>query len=353
LLAVFTIEKDFTVTIENHRTKALKVAKEAINSCTPDESLPPLERLDAYAACLSRQVNATLEAKQEEIEFEKSVRTRMADKMVEYACTDPKSETTKSTRNTTWTFRDETTTTASGGGTAKRIRDVPHKVQVLFESDANTVMLIKDFFTPQQCQQLMDASIPVGGSDDATSSSSSSAATQQNRAVPLSAKDRVGSLLAKMYQLVLGYVQTGVEYTHDPMLVLQIHTPPAPPPKGTGKECVVADAGASAGECVTAASTSATTKATTVHKAADKVLAQLRVVCSRTEDLVGGAVHYPKAGVHVNPVQQEAMGYAVLTMYNDPKTGAREKDPFVEELVECPVQQGQLVSIVQDFVAPA
>jgi hypothetical protein len=347
---VFTIEKDFSVSIENHRTKALKVAQEAIHRCQPDATLPPLERLDAYGACLSQQVNATLEAKQEEIEFEKSVRTKMADKMAEYACDDPTMETSQSTRNTTWTYRDESSAASAGGGTTKRIRDVPHKVQVLFESDANRVLLVKEFYTPQQCQQLVDASVPLPAADGEASSAT------QSRAVPLSAKDAVGPLLAKMYQLVLGYVQTGVEYTHDPMLVLQIHSP-APPPstsKATGgEECVVSDTGASAEECVTASSSSSSNSKATVHKAGDKVLAQLRVVCSRTDDLKGGAVHYPKAGVHVNPSQQDAMGYALLTMYHDPKTGSREKDPFVEEFVECAVHQGQLVSIVQDFVAPS
>ena len=51
----------------------------------------------------------------------------------------------------------------------------------------------------------------------------------------------------------------------------------------------------------------------------------------------GGAVHFPKAGVHVKP---EA-GQALLVSYLDPSTGERHDDAFTSEFVECPVAEGK------------
>lgn len=393
---VFTIQKDFTVLVENHRTKALKIAQEAIDQCSIDTTLPPLERIDAYSACLVRQVNATLEAKKEEIHFEKSVRHRMGERMARYACgggdTSQALNTTEALRNITWTYRDEKSAepeavtagtapaaaAAAAAAGAKRIRTVPHRAQVLFESDHNALVLVENFMTEEQCRELVaaasSASTPVG--EEGTE-------PQQRREMPLSAQPRViGPLLAKIQQLVLSYapsanldlLENGQRRGSDPSaLSLQILKPPLAASSISEGEsaCTAATAdagGASAreGECGSSSTALSSSSGDIVYRAAAvtgaedgggssavAAVARLRIVCDASPDLVGGGVHYPRVGVHVNP-RNHPSGHAVLAVYQDPATGRREPDdPYLEEAVECGVRRGRLVVVAQDFFAAA
>jgi hypothetical protein len=259
--------------------------------------------------------------------------------------------------NTTWTYSEDVGGGSVANAGTKGARNVPHLAQILFESDFSSIVLVPAFFSAEQCQQLADASVPVEGSvtEDAA----------QQRHVPLSAKSEIGPLLAKLSQLVVAHAQTSAEFDRDPILTIQIQERLAPPPPtssdkekaGAGACATLSETGdpSAAGEC-SSERASGPDVGGGVHRrravAPDGgVAAQLRIVCPAS-DVVGGSVHYPKAGVHVNPADAHlGPGYALLTLYQDPRTGRREPDPFVEEVVECDVKQGRLVSIVLDVVA--
>jgi hypothetical protein len=357
---VFTVQRDFSVLVENHRTKALKAAREAIGRCRPDESLPPSERVDAYASCLSSQVNATLELKREQIGFERSVRDRMGERMAGYACRaeGPRDalNTSDPVRNDTWTYADETSAASVPAGSApaaaaraRRIRTVPHPARVLFESDRSAIVLVESFFSPEQCRGLLDAA--------ATDGADGGGGDARGRRLPASAPG-VEPLLAKIRELVLSYAPSAdVGGGRDPAMVVHVLEPPGP--VGGDTSCTAgagtaAAASAGEGECKPSSSSSSSSSPLAPPSArrvvaGEGAAARLRVVCGASDDLVGGGVHYPRAGVHVNPAGHPP-GHAVLAVYRDPATGLREpEDPYVEDAVECGVRRGRLVVVALDF----
>jgi hypothetical protein len=84
----------------------MQKAKEAVQNCTLDASLPASEAIAAMAACLEKRVNATLEVTKEEIDFQSNVRKDMGKKLASYDCGNTLLNTSKPVRNSTWDFYD-------------------------------------------------------------------------------------------------------------------------------------------------------------------------------------------------------------------------------------------------------
>jgi hypothetical protein len=87
-----------------------------------------------------------------------------------------------------------------------------------------------------------------------------------------------------------------------------------------------------------------------VTQTEDSVDARLLVTCTNNgiaadQVVKGGVLFYPKAGVQIVPVS----GEAVLTIYQDSQRGRRDDDPFLNDHVVCPVQQGTVLTLMDTY----
>ena len=300
--------------MEDHKSKSQKKAKEAIQGCQVDETLPSRDQIDALSECLMRKINATIDEQQEEISFQANVRKEMGEKLVLYACQDDKMNTTAAIANKTWTSVDE-----AGN-------EEEHLLKVLFESQHSSILLAEDALTEEQCQALIKVSEPTLYSGE--------------RSIPQSANDDLVARsalqrIADMAGQILG--ATFVYDKRDPLLYIQTHVA-----THRSEECElnVAD-----GTCLARFLSEDDIVARTVHAQAEDTAA-MQIFC--TAPALGGGIHFAKAGVHVNT--RESVGEALFILYTDMEQGSREEDPFTEEHVSCPVREGEMVAVF-DFYA--
>lgn len=332
------------------------MAQQAIGNCDKDRgsdaSLSPLERLDKYAACLAQSINVTLQAKQDDIDYERNIRTDLGQRMGSYACGDVNLTTSSPVRNATWVYKMQPIAPGRAPPSTK------HDVRVLFESGANSVFVVERFFSTSDCRTLLESSIPAPAENSKQEENDPLVVVVERRVLPLTAKPRITALLSKLQQLILDHLHTAVKYDHDPVLALTIQTGNG---KVAGEDCeAVTGGGTKNGQC--AATAAASPVGPIVRHATDQALAHVRAFCDASNDLVGGAIHYPGAGVHLNPADggstnnaptNPLIGSVVLTVYRDPDTLRREEgDPYVERVVECPVTHGRLVTVVEDLYVP-
>ena len=160
---VFTLNEDFEIEVEDNKSRSMKKAREALDACQRDASLPANEQIAQLAACMQTQVKKTLQKTTDEIAFQATLRQDMGAYLVDYTCDDPKATTTESYRNESWAFINPAT----------RVQQ-EHEVQVLFETEMTAVKYIPNMLTVEQCNTLLDATIVDN---------------QNRRVLPLEARD--------------------------------------------------------------------------------------------------------------------------------------------------------------------
>ena len=333
---VYTINEDFEIIVEDHKTRAMDRAKALVRDCNVNEltlsnkqyeSMSPTEQMTQLIACMEKRVNETIKEQQDEISFQREVRHKMAVKLVDYACNDTSLNTTESLRNTTFTYiagtnrpkalkaklkqQQESGQKSRGGGGPREM----FLVQSLFQSEKNQLLYIENFLSPQECDALLLHSDPQ---------------TENTHFIPLDALQQDGLVevaIEKIEVLIEKYLGKPISYQSDPLLVVSTLRP-----KGSGaKECM--------------ANIAAQGKPKK-HKG-DTDAAALRIFCETP--LVGGSIHFHKVGVQINTVK--AQGAALLAIFEDPDTHEREpaEEAFLEDYVECPVQAGDLISVYDHF----
>lgn len=267
---------------------------------------------------MERQVDATISKRQEEIDFQRDLRVHLGKKWANYACEDYKKaiRTTESIGNGTWSYFDK----RSESKYSKRAK---HDVSLLFEEGDSSIRLVHDFLTPEQCASLVEAaslSVPAEGKDPSTS----------QHLIPLENIGIIQSSIDKMEQLMTRYLEAKVQYDgKDPMLLLEKH---AAASVDGNKECVV---DASSGECKDDNSQQRQRRQVSLSPNANDQ-ASLFIFCSTPE--AGGMIHFPKVGVSVKP----KLGEAMIVFYE-------EGDDELRDTVLCPVQQGELIQVIDRF----
>lgn len=348
---VFTVTPNFLVELEDSHSRAVKKAKNALIPCSSSSAVldattqgnnnnkkQQKQALDELTRCLEANMNATITATQDEIVFQQRVRKDMAQRLLQYACRFDQQEesipTSISLFNSTWTFLDSHAT-------------VPHRItrnlQVLFESPHSSIVLIEDFWSPSECQQVMLSSQPALAVAAPLGSNSSSST------VPLSAKQGnadVQRAMLKLEQLANHFLKGTFNYQRDPMLQLYTTTWPEAimdndKKEGEEEECVLGQDGT----CLPHSHPSVVVEPKTPYNQISDS-ASVRIFCELPKR--GGAIHLPQAGVHFK-VSDMAVGTAVFMVYEDVETGVRDEDVFLKELVECPVKQGSLVQVIDHY----
>ena len=319
-IVVFTLDQDFEITVEDNKSRAMRKAKEALDECQRDPSLPVEEQITHLTSCMEKQLHKALNKTNEEIEFQKSLRTDMGKSLVQYTCDDPKAPTTESFRNESWTFVNPTTK-----------QKEEHQVQILFETEKTAVKYVPGMLTTEQCEALLDATEANG---------------ENSRILPVSAKKSlpIVQMLMKIQNLYKSFLGLSVAFSTDPLLVLESHK--AKPQLADG-ECAVCDddKDGDGTECAERPDNAA--KPDVYRKKlegdddqkVDPVSTTLLLVCSTGQ---GSALHFPRTGTHVATKQA---GDAVLVIHKD-KYGESEQEKFLQDLAVCQPWMGELVYVV-------
>lgn len=275
------------------------------------------------ATCLEKQVNSTLETSQEEINFQAETRQEMGELLVGYACLDTELNTTVTVQNRTWTYKNPAQSTGAGRLKHKSV----HRMKILFDSENSSVQLVENFVTPAECQAIQEASVP--SKDDA-----------DKLLLPSTAKGsaEIKSVLAKISSLIESSLGLEVDYDSRDTL-LEVYTQQ----KSTDSEQQCTAESKESGACVS--SDDAASGEITVTAIEDDISALLLIFCGAPAK--GGAIHFPRTGVHVNSAESE--GEALLMIYTDPATGKRDQNGFISEYVACPVQEGTMMAVVDSF----
>jgi hypothetical protein len=332
---IYTVDKDFLVTGEDHKTIARKKAADALSGCaidhSPTSSLSSMEQLDALMACIEGKIEATVQAQQEEITFNAQIRQSMGSMMVDYVCNDTsKLETSRARFNETLTFE----------GTEK------YDLQVLFQGRKDSkdigsrILLANDWYTPSEAEMLLSATRQKMGASDAL----------ENDEVT------VKKLLSKLELLVSHAVVYQPRY-RDVNLTVQTHSNQVAS-AGTGETTYSTCAASESPNGICAAATTTVTSRslavsvtasspTTTNATGGRPVATLFVF---VQDDVG-ALHFPQTGVRVRP----QAGQVLLAMYDDvrPNEGDSQNDPtttFVNEYVMCAPPTNDTFTVLIDEI---
>ena len=337
-MSVFTVWKNFTVTVEDHQTRALDKAKETVQQCLDDPtamSLDPTtsaeEQIAALSRCVEERVNQTLRETEEEISFQENVRLSMGQHLTKYICHDEENATlTTSLNNLTWNYQNPATQATE-----------EYNIRSLFDTSDSSALLIEKFLSPDQCKAL------ELHAQDSTNDGRASLNTVTTRSIPNSAKSdlNVVGLLLKTQS----YVKSALSHTlkfhvQEPLLTQHIRQAQNEPEERSPspldeKECSAGDAMVDGGmsnnqqelESNWVPSTSAGT---------------LFYFCSST----GGAVHFPRTGVHLPA--SDVVGSVLVISHNQiyALEGRTElADIYMGEYVFCQPQKKE--SILNLFVA--
>jgi hypothetical protein len=266
------------------------------------EGLPDLE---SWADCLQRKINATLDVSKQEIEFQAGVRKSMGRKLVDYACNDEDFPASVSQKNKTLNV---------GLGPIKN-----PKIQTLFDTDTTKIILLDNFVARSQCHWVKEKS---QASSEQIGKLSWTAITDV----------AINGIVARMYKAL----EQILEYQPEESFVGLVDRKKEEMDPSTLFEVFV--------------DTADDAKAMKRHLAEEHekqpLMASFILFCDTPKQ--GGAVHFPKAGIHVKPTP----GQALLISYMNPKTGERADDAFTSEYVECPIADGSRASVRYDIPAP-
>lgn len=285
----FNIEKDITISYEDARSRAMEKAKKVSEECPMPEAVEgEMPDLEKWAECLQSQINATLDVSREEIEFQAGVRKNLGRKLVNYACTDEDFPTSSSTYNQTLQL---------GLGPARN-----PKMKYLFQSETSKVVLLEGFLARSQCKWLKESAARSGNRLDWSSISDVA----------------IRTVVERMYKAL----EQVADHREDPDFLDQqrklshMHPLFELHEGDTDSKTFIAE-----------------------DDERHPLMGTFILFCDVADK--GGAIHFPKAGVHVKP----EVGQGLLVTYLDPSTGERSDDAFTSEFVECPVVEGKRTTL--------
>ena len=307
------MNEDFEIIVEDNKSRAMNKAKEAIDACQRDTTLPIEEQIVQLAACMEKEVQKALNQTKNEIDFQATLRKDMGQSLVQYTCDDPKAATTESYRNESWVFRNPSTK-----------QQETHEVQVLFETDNTAIKYIPNMLTVEQCQSFMEAT---------------EVDENQQRVLPATAKKSMSivEILMKVQNLYKSFVGLSVAFSSDPLLVLESHK--AEPQLADGECAVCDDKDANSHDCAKRPDNVAPGVRRHLLESdqdgENPVETSLLLVCATGQ---GGALHFPRTGTHIATKQP---GDAILLIHRDGSESDKER--FLQDMAVCQPWLGELV----------
>jgi hypothetical protein len=290
-----TIQPGLVLELEDDKKRAQKQANTVVQECKSkfaDRSgEDPYKVLEEMTACIMNTVNTTLEEKQDEIDFQAQVRSKLGERLKVYACSDVNATTSESIENTTWAFERK-----------------KYNVKVLLERPTSKIQLIENFVTNEECLAAENAINTEKVNDNGLTAKKGGVVFPNDE-----------SLLSKMAGRIYTYVEEALDAdleVNDREELFMIHyvgnekKPAQYEPHCDGK-CDGSDV-----------------------EEGDRI-ATVIIYCEVPSDKEGGgATHFPNSGTHVKP----KVGDALFISYVDPKTGIM--DTGLTNHSGCPVTSG-------------
>ena len=299
--------------------------------------MTPSQQIDAMADCLLRGLEKELEAMDEEIAFQATVRKQMGEQLKQYTCHDiplaPNVTTTPAVQNTTWSN---------------------YNVRVLFDSDYSSVRIVEQFLTDSECQQIL--SLAQQQQSDVTTTTGNVTLDELLRSGPDVVR-KLQTMMTSAMSLPSDYYSTTTTTSaRQPDLRLIVDdtgTLTSTMPAADNTECVVQPDGSCASAADSPASlfpSDSLSSSRIVVTDDATVLGRLYVQC-QSDSAKGGLMFFPKTGVRIQPVH----GNAILIVYQDLQEGVgalRQEDPFLDEHMTCPVTAGRAVTLEEVYYRP-
>ncbi len=310
--SVFIVDENFVVTVEDHKTRARRKAKEALDECQQsvqdDTSLSDKAKIDRLADCMEEQLAISMQETADEIQFQSQLRKQMGRSWSQYACRDTmNTTTTTSIVNSTWTFQPV------------RGQKQKFKTQKLFESDYSRILRVQQFVTGSECHALRQA--------------------VTNNALPRKTKSSnklVGLFMEKVEQLVSYATEMTANIDKDPLMQVRLIEPTQ-----KQEDCSIDSDGSTTCRPADLGNDDSMIRVNLADEA--NVLASVLVLCETPNE--GGEIFFTKTGTTLLP--KDIQGDAIVILHE--VNTKREEDPFVDEYVICPVREGRLFALSEEM----
>jgi hypothetical protein len=343
---VIAIDENFQVTHTDNKVRARETAQQLVQACKAQllasGLVVPDAKIASFSSCMESQVNTTLEQKQEERQFQSQLRETMAHELVNYACNDFEFNTTMEVLNRTWHY-DEME------GVVRN-----YVMQVVHERPSSMIFYISNFASTRECQASVNSiDATTTSNTKANANTKENANTKANSTVPWSALDAHGTdgfilhkFSNKLYELARTALQwPSLQVSRDKQVqgssLFQVHQDDNDS-KAAFAECEAtsgSDGENEQGVCQRLTSTSSPLRTKPFHVDDPKQLGTAFLFCNVPQQ-GGGAVHFPSAGIHINPEP----GMLIFATH---RQGEHELDGFVQEYHMCPHHNVLTHSFVQ------
>mmetsp|Transcript_14441 Transcript_14441/g.22703 ORF Transcript_14441/g.22703 Transcript_14441/m.22703 type:complete len:506 (-) Transcript_14441:64-1581(-) len=355
------IDKDFELIFTDAKDRAKQKADKAVEECRAsilnngnDDDDPLISKIDALADCMERQIDERLTWEEDERNFQSKLRRQMAAELPGYACGDVSYETTEEIWNSTWSYG------RPRGQKQKYFLKTYHQ-----RPQSSAIVSVANFVTVKECvalNRLRTKQQQGGSGSDGDAGNNGTPLMIPFDAVNGNTQESwtTHTLAARMYKFVEDQMKwESLEFQDQYNLgqeLFELHhdtkgvdVPVVPICGAAEKEAASASIG-SDGQVVAEESTSASSSLsegeqscrlpgaspeavpTRKFDASDRqAVASVFLFCDKTTSL--GGIHFPYAGVHVNPEK----GTAVLAVHRYPnKPDDSEYDGYAQEFHLCP-----------------
>ena len=300
---------------------AKESANEILNECEEkiierisDNEISAVEAVSSLKKCVSAGVALEMEKSQEEIAFQSSIRTGMAEKLENYTCADNDLPSSSPEREEEW-FHGNTR------------RDV----DIFIDRPASKIHLVHDFITPEECKAMEDAAKPLLHRATVADGKGGSELNPNRKAMQAGIKipwhlEAEGNLLTTLSRRVYDYVNDVLdleidEFGQEDLMSIQYEG------RGESDEFPDRYTPHCDGDCTGAKFKTGTRMATMV------------IYCDVPE--IGGATNFRNSGLHIVPKS----GAATFFSYIDPEKMIMDNG-FTEHS-GCPVIKGSKKIVTQ------
>lgn len=285
------------------------------------DQIDPLQLVDQLTDCMENRVNETLAIQEEERQFQAQLKQRMAEQLVPYACGDVNFTDTTEVINKTWHYTPSTESHSYGAGAT-----FEYQMQIYHERPTSRIFRVPNFVTTAECEAMTKyftskdgTYIPYAASKDQTKQG-----------------QLVGQVSDRFYELVrvaTGWqsLSIGADYEQHHQELFQIEEDEVGvtvlPPCAQEELDAAKEEGSAVTHCrLPGAMPAAVPTKRTQFGADSNRVADVFVFCGKPPSQLGG-IHFPIAGVHLNP---EA-NLLVMATHRTPIQSPNPGDPATKQ----------------------
>lgn len=287
---------------EEDAQKLLKECQEMSES-NKEELATAMDRIDFLADCMQEKTHKEIGIKEEEVQFQSQLRANLAEQLIPFACGDVNFTETEEGMNTTWSYEGK-----------------KHTVRVHHRRRTSDIVAIHDFISDAECQAMSKAE------KDGTIKEVSAPLLHDLATKLYSYTSRLLEWKDLDFEKVVTSTTraTTLFYAHKDSRSLSLPE----------KQCTATDVeDGELSSCKMPGDVPVPVETSNFHIEQDARVATAFLYCDKPLNDQLGGLHFPYAGVHVQP----RPGMLVLAAHRH--QGAGEYDGFVQDYHFCPNHQ--------------